>query len=103
MDIEHTLNELASQRCPREVDVTAAVMRRVEALPPLGRQQSPWRRPAMAAAAAMAAMLVAAVAVPYLRSYDEAAMADDLALLGDYASWNTVESAAANPYFHLYE
>ncbi len=104
MNIDQTLEQLARQQYPRQVDVVDRVMAQVEQHPYLQPRRRPLWQPIGAAAAACAALLlILNVATFRLRSYDEASMGVAIAQANDYASWNTVEDCAVNPYESLYE
>ena len=97
MNIEEQLKDLSRQECPRQVDVVDAVMAQVRQKPYLIRRQGNpvWRRVALTATAAAAALVVVNVATP--RSYDEDQIGSMLAFVSDINYYMPVESAAADP------
>ena len=106
MNIDQTLEQLASLQYPKQVDVTDRVMEQVTQRPYLQpvrhNSRQLWTR--ISAVAAVAAVVLVAVNVTslYTRSYDVEGMGNTLAQLNDYSAWTTVEEAA-NPYEYLYE
>lgn len=104
MNIDQTLEQLAKQQYSHQVDVVDRVMAQVSQHPYLQpRHRRPLWQPIGAAAAACAALLlVINVATFSLRSYDEAGMGNAIAQVNDYASWNSVEDMADNPYDYFY-
>ena len=114
MNIEEQLKELSHQNCPRQVDVVDRVMAEVRQHPYLiptaaaetRRAVTPikkvlWRRIAMTAAAAVAALVVFNIAVA--PSYNEEQIGTMLAYVYDYDNYASVESAAPSPIDYLYD
>ena len=106
MTIEKQLEQLAAQRCPKEVDVVDRVMAEVGSRPYLQPRHTVSRRfvwtGAVAAAAAVVLLLVN-VAVINLRSYNTDGMGSMMAQVNDYSSWCPIEDAALDPMEYLYE
>lgn len=105
MNIEERLQELSQLSCPRQVDVVDSVMAEVRQHPYLRPASRPlvWRRIAVTAAAAVAALVVINVSILYSRSYDEEQISSMMAFAQDYDSYGTVESDAVNPIEYLYD
>ena len=114
MNIEEQLQELSHQTYPRQVDVVDAVMAQVRQHPYMitkspshSATQSPshrkvvWRRIALTAAAAVAALVV--INISLRPSYDEARIGDMLAYVSDYDYYSSVEEMAVNPIEFIYE
>lgn len=104
MNIDQTLDQLARQKYPHQVDVVDRVMAQVEQHPYLLHRHRPlWQPVGAAAAACIAFLLVLNVVTFRFRSYDEAGLGMAIAQVNDYSSWNSVEDYANNPYEYLYE
>ena len=106
MNIDNTLEQLASLQYPKQVDVTDRVMARVSQHPYLQpvrhSNRQLWTRISAVAAVAVVVLVAVNVTSLYTRSYDVESMGNTLAQLNDYSSWTTVEEAA-NPYEYLYD
>ena len=114
MNIDEQLQELSRQTCPKQVDVVDAVMAQVrqhpylmpvvetrQAASPRKTNKVLWRRIALTAAAAVAALVVLNVSLR--PSYDEAQIGDMLACVTDYDYYSPVEELAENPIEVLYD
>ena len=120
MNIDEQLQALSRQTCPKQVDVVDAVMAQVRQhpymMPHVETRQaasprpaaSPshrkvlWRRVALSAAAAVAALVVLNISLRP-SSYNEAQISDMMAYVSDYDYYLPVEEAAENPIDFLYE
>jgi hypothetical protein len=106
MTIEKQLEQLAAQRCPREVDVVDRVMAEVGRHPYMQPRHKTSRRlvwtGAFAAAAAVAVLLVNVVVIN-LHSRNTDGMGSMIAQVNDYSSWCPVEDAALESLDYLYE
>lgn len=105
MTLDEQLEQLAHLSYPRQVDVVDKVMSTLSNrnLHPSKSIHPLWSRVAVVAAAVVALVLVVNITLPYFRTYNEADMGNMMAQLNDYASWNTIEESAENPYEFLYE
>ncbi len=114
MNIDEQLQELSRQTCPKQVDVVDAVMAQVRQHPymitqPLGhsanqptsRRKVLWRRIALSAAAAVAALVVFNITLR--PTYNDDQIGDMLAYVSDYDYYSPVEEMASNPIEFLYE
>lgn len=114
MNIDEQLQELSQLTCPRQVDVVDAVMNEVRQHPYLitkslshSATQSPrhrkvvWRRIALTAVAAMAALVV--INLSFRPSYNEEQIGTMLAYVSDYDYYLPVEELAENPIEFLYD
>ena len=108
MNIEEQLQELSCQTYPRQVDVVDAVMAQVRqhpylmpSAPAANTKKVVWRRIALTAAAAVAALVV--INISFRPSYDEAQIGDMLAYVSDYDYYSSVEEMAVNPIEFIYE
>lgn len=103
MNIDEQLQELKNQTCPRQVDVVDAVMAQVRQHPylvPVHRKVV-WRRVALTAAAAVAALVVTNIA--FRPSYNEEQIGDMMAYVSDYQYYLPVEDMVENPIEFLYD
>ncbi|MBO4587223.1 MAG: hypothetical protein J5677_05340 [Bacteroidales bacterium] len=113
MNIDEQLQELSQLTCPRQVDVVDAVMNEVRQHPYLmpnvemRQAASPrhrkvvWRRIALTAVAAMAALVV--INLSFRPSYNEEQIGTMLAYVSDYDYYLPVEELAENPIEFLYD
>ncbi|MGX8713394.1 MAG: hypothetical protein ACSW8I_06910 [bacterium] len=102
MNIEEQLTNLSHLSCPKQVDVVDHVMAQVRQTSHNTPQIKSvvWRRVAITAVAAIAALVVVNIATT--RSYDDAQLGSMMAYFSNYDNY-TVESAAVNPIEYLYE
>lgn len=105
MNIDEQLKELSRQTCPRQVDVVDAVMAQVRQHPYLMPARKTkavlWRRIALTAVAAVAALVVLNISLR--PSYNEEQIGDMLAYVSDYDYYSSVEEPAVNPIEFLYD
>lgn len=114
MNIDEQLQALSRQTCPKQVDVVDAVMAQVRQHPYMmphvetrpaaspSHRKVLWRRVALSAAAAVAALVVLNISLRP-SSYNEAQISDMMAYVSDYDYYLPVEEAAENPIDFLYE
>jgi hypothetical protein len=101
MDIEKQLHVLSKASYPGNIDVVEGVMAQVRQHPYMIHRFNPWKRIALTAAAAVAAVVVVTLATP--RSYDEEGISHMIASVSSYDYYQSVESAAENPIGYLYD
>lgn len=116
MNIDEQLQELSQLTCPRQVDIVDAVMKEVRQHPYLMRSVETrpaassretnkkivvWRRIALTAVAAMAALVV--INLSFRPSYNEEQIGTMLAYVSDYDYYLPVEELAENPIEFLYD
>ena len=113
MNIDEQLQELSQLTCPRQVDVVDAVMNEVRQHPYLmpnvemrqaassRHRKVVWRRIALTAVAAMAALVV--INLSFRPSYNEEQIGTMLAYVSDYDYYLPVEELAENPIEFLYD